>query len=139
MEFDDRWEGVMDPWEVQSIDYSNPDLLNDSYFIKQLIVLIDNNFNDISTKITNHIATRQNKKTIDYDTGTLLLDNSLAVLEEYRTTYKLQISTISHISDIQYKSNMKTAIIFYDNLKGFITNEIYKMYILTIKYIDEQF
>jgi hypothetical protein len=129
----------MDPWELESIDYNQISNLNDYYHFKIILDHMDNIFFDMKNKLINYIATRKTANNIDLVQADDLNRELLNLLEQYRSEYKKKISILSHISDIEGKTNVKTANIFYDNLQVFITNELYKAYGLLIRYLDERF
>lgn len=129
----------MDPWELESIDYDQITNLNDYYHFKIILDHVDSIFSDIKNKLINYIATRKTSKNIDLTQADDVNRELLNILEQYRSEYKKKISILSHISDIEGKTNVKTANVFYENLKVFITNELYKTYGLLIRYLDERF
>lgn len=113
--------------ENLSISYDNIETLNDSVFIQKLHNRINLNIKDINNQLINYTAIELNKKN-----KTELRDEIIkripVLLENFANDLKQSIATLNHLSDIEQKTNLLTAILFYEKIENEITNELYRVF-----------
>jgi hypothetical protein len=114
---------------IESIAYDNIELLNDSTFIARIHTRIDTNIEDIRQKLINAIATQTNK-TQQIEFRDILIEEMNILLEDFKIEFKKGIAILSHLSDIENKTNLTTALNWYNSINEKITNELYQ--VLTI-------
>ena len=117
---------------IESISYEgleSVELLNDSIFIEMAHKKIDNAIADIKEKLITAIAIQTNKtNNIEFrDLAIAELDTMLA---NFKDEFKKAVSILSHLSDIENKTNLATAMNWYSSINEKITNELYQ--VLTI-------
>jgi hypothetical protein len=114
---------------IESISYEGIDsveLLNDSIFIEIAHKRIDSAIADIKEKLITAIAIQTNKtnKTEFRDLVIAELDTMLA---NFKDEFKKSVAILSHLSDIENKTNLATAMNWYTSINEKITNELYQV------------
>jgi hypothetical protein len=112
--------------ENLSNSYDDIETLQDNTFIKKMHDRIDNNIADIRNKLINNIAIETNKKNKP-ELRELLLNEIPVIFDEFVVEFKQSISILSHLSDVENKTNLLTAILYYEKIENQITNELYKV------------
>jgi hypothetical protein len=112
--------------ENLSNSYDDIEILNDNAFIKKIHDRIDNNIADIRNKLINNIAIETNKKNKP-ELKELLLSEIPNIFDEFIVEFKQSIAVLNHLSDVENKTNLLTAILYYEKIENQITNELYKV------------
>ena len=112
--------------ENLSNSYDDIETLKDNAFIKRMHDRIDNNIADIRNKLITNIAIETNKKNKP-ELRELLLNKIPVILDEFAIEFKQSIAVLNHLSDVETKTNLLTAILYYEKIENQITNELYKV------------
>lgn len=112
--------------ENLSNSYDDIETLNDNAFIKKMHDRIDNNIADIRNQLINNIAIETNKKNKP-ELRELLLNEIPTILDEFAVEFKQSVAVLNHLSDVEAKTNLLTAILYYEKIENQITNELYKV------------
>lgn len=112
--------------ENLSNNYEDIELLKDNVFIKKLHDRINNNIFDIKNQLIDKIAIATKEKN-KLDLRDVLIAEISTILDEFATEFKKAIAVLSHLSDVENKTNLITAILFYEKIEDQITNELYKV------------
>lgn len=112
--------------ENLSNSYDDIETLNDNTFIKKMHDRIDNNIEDIRNKLINNIAIETNKKNKP-ELRELLLNEIPTIFDEFAVEFKQSLAVLNHLSDVETKTNLLTAILYYEKIENQITNELYKV------------
>lgn len=120
---------------IESITYDNIELLNDSAFIKQSHDRIDSHINNIKEQLITAIAIRCNQIS-KLDLRDILVKDIEELLENFRIEFKKGIAVLSHLSDVENKANLATAISWYATIDEKITNELYQVLTILINKIN---
>ena len=120
---------------IESITYDNIELLNDSAFIKQSHDRIDSHINNIKEQLITAIAIRCNQIS-KLDLRDILVKDIEELLENFRIDFKKGIAVLSHLSDVENKANLATAISWYSTIDEKITNELYQVLTILINKIN---
>jgi hypothetical protein len=112
--------------ENLSNSYDDIETLQDNAFIKRMHDRIDNNITDIRNQLINNIAIETNKKNKP-ELRELLLNEIPTIFDEFVLEFKQSIAVLNHLSDVENKTNLLTAILYYDKIENQITNELYKV------------
>lgn len=112
--------------ENLSNSYDDIETLNDNAFIKKMHDRIDNNIADIRNQLINNIAIETNKKNKP-ELRELLLNEIPTILDEFAVEFKQSVAVLNHLSDVETKTNLLTAILYYEKIENQITNELYKV------------
>lgn len=111
---------------IDSIAYENTELLNDSIFIEDAQKKIDNAIADIREKLITAIAIQANK-TKNFEFRDLALTEIDMLLSNFKDEFKKAVAILSHLSDIENKTNLATAMKWYSSINEKITNELYQV------------
>lgn len=120
---------------IESIAYDNVELLNDSAFIIEAHRLIDNHIENIKQQLVTAIAIQTNK-TQKLEFRDLVLSEIENFLEQFKNEFKQAIAVLSHLSDVENKANLATAMDWYKNINEKITNELYQVLTILLNKIN---
>jgi len=120
---------------IESIAYDNVELLNDSVFIIEAHRLIDNHIENIKQQLITAIAIQTNK-TQKLEFRDLVITEMETSLEEFKDEFKKAIAVLSHLSDVENKANLATAMYWYKNINEKITNELYQVLTILLNKIN---
>jgi hypothetical protein len=112
--------------ENLSNSYDDIETLNDNAFIKKMHDRIDSNIADIRNKLITNIAIETNKKNKP-ELRELLLNEIPNIFDEFVVEFKQSVAVLNHLSDVENKTNLLTAILYYEKIENQITNELYKV------------
>jgi hypothetical protein len=120
---------------IESIAYDNVELLNDSAFIIEAHRLIDNHIENIKQQLITAIAIQTNK-TQKLEFRDLVISETENFLEQFKNEFKQAIAVLSHLSDVENKANLATAMDWYKNINEKITNELYQVLTILLNKIN---
>lgn len=112
--------------ENLSISYDDIDKLNDSTFIKKLHSRIDLIIENIINEFITYVAIELNKKN-KIELRDEIIKRIPDLFNSFADDFKQSISMLNHISDIEQKTNLLTAILFYEKIENQIINELYRV------------
>jgi hypothetical protein len=112
--------------ENLSNSYDDIETLNDNAFIKKIHDRIDKNIADIRDQLITNIAIQANKKNKP-ELRDALLKELPTVFDEFAAEFKQSIAVLNHLSDIENKTNLLTAVLYYEKIENQISNELYKV------------
>jgi hypothetical protein len=112
--------------ENLSNSYDDIEILQDSVFIKKIHDRIDRNIVDIKNQLINNIAIQTGKKN-KLELRDILLKEIPDVLDNFASEFKQSLAVLNHLSDVENKTNLLTAILYYEKIENQINNELYKV------------
>lgn len=112
--------------ENLSSSYDDIEILQDSVFIKKIHDRIDSNIADIKNQLINNIAIQTGKKN-KLELRDILLKEMPEVLDSFASEFKQSLAVLNHLSDVENKTNLLTAILYYEKIENQINNELYKV------------
>jgi uncharacterized protein YdcH (DUF465 family) len=112
--------------ENLSNSYDDIEILQDSVFIKKIHDRIDSNIADIKNQLINNIAIQTGKKN-KLELRDILLKEIPEVLDSFASEFKQSVAVLNHLSDVENKTNLLTAILYYEKIENQINNELYKV------------
>jgi activator of HSP90 ATPase len=112
--------------ENLSNSYDDIEILQDNVFIKKIHDRIDSHIEDIKNQLINNIAI-QTKKKNKLELRDILLKEIPEVLDSFSSEFKQSLAVLSHLSDVENKTNLLTAILYYEKIENQISNELYKV------------
>lgn len=125
--------------EVLSPDYyeilTNPSsnvLINDIRFINSVLITIDNKYEEYKTALKRAITNEQAYRGLDPKIGTELYNKLLLIMENKKEILKKDIIVSGHLSNISKKTNIRTAVYFYNNLKTTVEQQLDIAYSLMV-------
>lgn len=125
--------------EVLSPDFyailTNPDskvIINDIRFINPVLLAIDSKYEEYKIALRRAISNEQQYKGLDPAIGTELYDKLLVMMEQKKETLKKDIIVSGHLSNISKKTNIRTAVVFYRNLRFTVGQQLDLAYSLII-------
>lgn len=114
---------------IESISYDkleSVELLNDSIFIEIAHKKIDDIIIDIKEQLITAIAI-QSKKTNNIEFRDLTIAELEPIMVNFKNEFKKAVAILSHLSDIENKTNLATAMRWYSSINEKITNELYQV------------
>jgi len=125
--------------EVLSPDYyeilTNPNsnvVVNDIRFINSVLLVIDSKYEEYKTSLKRAIVNEQAYRGLDPKIGTELYNELLSLMEEKKEILKKDIIVSGHLSNISNKTNIRTAVFFYNNLKSSVAQQLDLAYSLIV-------
>ena len=120
---------------IESITYNNVELLNDSLFIIRAHEKIDNHISNIKDQLITAIAIKCNQIG-KLDLRDLLIQEMEILLQNFSTDFKKAIAVLSHLSDVENKANLTTAMSWYETIDDKIANELYQVLTILVNKIN---
>jgi len=120
---------------IESITYDNVELLNDSLFIIRAHEKIDNHISNIKDQLITAIAIKCNQIG-KLDLRDLLIKEMEILLQNFTTDFKKAIAVLSHLSDVENKANLTTAMSWYETIEDKIANELYQVLTILVNKIN---
>lgn len=117
--------------EVLSPDYyailTDPNsqvVVNDIRFIRGVLIVIDNKYTEYKTSINKAILYNQTYYSLDPKKSKEILDKLSQIMDLKKEKLKKDIIVSGHLANISSRSNIRTAIFFYNNLKNSISQQL---------------
>lgn len=125
--------------EVLSPNYyeilTNPEsniVVNDIRFINGVLLIIDSKYEEYKTSLKRAIVSEQSFRGLDPKIGSELYDQLLSLMEEKKEILKKDIIVSGHLANISNRTNIRTAIFFYNNLKSSVAQQLDLAYSLIV-------
>lgn len=117
--------------EVLSPDYyailTDPNsnvIVNDIRFIKGVLIIIDNKYEAFKIDLKKAIVKEQTYKGLDKKIGDDLYSELVKQAEAQKEQLKKDIIVSGHMANISNKTTIRTAVIFYNNLKSTVAQQL---------------
>lgn len=128
--------------EVLSPDFyeilTNPEskvIINDIRFINPVLLSIDNKYEEYKIELRRAISNEQEYRGLDPAIGSELYSKLLVIMEQKKETLKKDIIVSGHLSNISKKTNIRTAVMFYRNLRFSVGQQLDLAYSLIVSRI----
>lgn len=117
--------------EVLCPDYyeilTNPNskvIINDFRFISGILTLVDDKYVAYQAELKKAIIKEEMSFNLDVNVGTKLYNELLKLMEIKKEKLKKDLIVSAHLSNISKKTTIRTAVIFYQNLKTSISQQL---------------
>lgn len=117
--------------EVLSPDYyaiiSDPNsgvIVNDIRFTRSILLVIDSKYNAFQTELKKAIVKEQAYNGLNKDIGDELYSKLIESAELQKEKLKKDIIVSGHLANISNKTTVRTATIFYNNLKSTVAQQL---------------
>jgi hypothetical protein len=120
-----------DYYEVLTNPESNI-IVNDIRFINNVLLTIDSKYEEYKSSLKRGIVNEQTFRGLDPQIGSQLYDELIEMMEEKKENLKKDIIVSGHLANISNKTNIRTAVVFYNNLKSSVSQQLDIAYSLIV-------
>lgn len=117
--------------EVLSPDYyavlTDPNskiIVNDIRFTKNVLLVIDNKYEAFKIELKKAIVKEQAYNGLNKEVGDALYTKLIASAELQKEKLKKDIIVSGHLANISNKTTVRTAVLFYNNLKSTVAQQL---------------
>lgn len=117
--------------EVLSPDYyavlTDPNskiIVNDIRFTKNVLLVIDNKYEAFKIELKKAIVKEQVHNALNKEVGDALYTKLIASAELQKEKLKKDIIVSGHLANISNKTTVRTAVLFYNNLKSTVAQQL---------------
>lgn len=99
-------------------------IVNDIRFTKNILAFIDQKYEEYKGILKAALIKEQKYMGMDQAMADEIYNELLLIMDEKKEILKKNIIVLGHVSNISNKSTVRTAVLFYQNLKSIVSQQL---------------